>query len=662
MSESSIEDDQEIAENIQARLFYEESTHDRIVKIVRDYKDQGFGYLDACTELMHVFVRMVERYSKQNTDMQVRSKRRARKKRQKAAGNEVDGNVDDPDDHREAEITSRERKFEFTRFQARFMSQAVVDTFVTLLKFYNDLSAEQLKRIHRYFYRLSFKNELSVLMFRLDIIQLLHKIVKGPEGLDTAGSTYKDWAEFSKQLFRRLIKKLEERPELMVEMLFSKNKDTTYYLEHGHDKELPRKTNRPAAELQIKPGISKEQGIGALVGLLLRDEKSVLVDWMKDQLEKAYSERQAWVDMDAARVANGEEMPAEPPKAPSILVRSSNDEVRKAMFKNGRLRLLMSMAGFERLGLSDDPEATWIVPSAVTPEQLQRDLEAVQKFIDTPQTYEDNRDHEDLIRRKPSSVPASNEPKDLETGGFLETDDEDGADYVDEEMLFPAGGPTARKSDAIEQLKKKRRIRRGAKNEVSDAEKARRANAREAADLEKQKKIKSSLFVHDSDDETDEERDREFFAAEEKRRGDARRGIKAAIARLGQEEDGPKGGKKRKAAAGADKSGGQKRRRSNDELVITDDEAAAPIDVSSDASTSDSEDEELATEQTSLSSQHHPSPEDEMMDEGGSRRRRLTKGKGLVIDETESETEDVPDPLERRIYKRAPFLVDSDDE
>src|SRR5882672_2887429 len=59
MSESALEDDQEIAENIQNRIFYEESTHDRIITILRSYKDQGFGYLDACTELSHVFLRML---------------------------------------------------------------------------------------------------------------------------------------------------------------------------------------------------------------------------------------------------------------------------------------------------------------------------------------------------------------------------------------------------------------------------------------------------------------------------------------------------------------------------------------------------------------------------------------------------------------------------
>merc|ERR1712070_130514 len=76
MAESEDEEDQEIAENIQNRIFYEESTHDRIVAVLRGCSTQGFAYLDTVTECVHVFVRMLERYSKQNVDLQVRSKRR----------------------------------------------------------------------------------------------------------------------------------------------------------------------------------------------------------------------------------------------------------------------------------------------------------------------------------------------------------------------------------------------------------------------------------------------------------------------------------------------------------------------------------------------------------------------------------------------------------
>lgn len=102
MAASPLEEDQEIAENIQNRIFYEETTHDRILSIIRGYKDQGFGYLDACTELAHVFLRMLERYSKTNTDMQVRSKRRAKRKTKQAQSKGGNGERDEEEQEEQA--------------------------------------------------------------------------------------------------------------------------------------------------------------------------------------------------------------------------------------------------------------------------------------------------------------------------------------------------------------------------------------------------------------------------------------------------------------------------------------------------------------------------------------------------------------------------------
>ena len=47
---------------------------------------QGFEYLDACTELTHTYLRILEAYSKQNVDLQLRSRRWTRRKKKKAAG------------------------------------------------------------------------------------------------------------------------------------------------------------------------------------------------------------------------------------------------------------------------------------------------------------------------------------------------------------------------------------------------------------------------------------------------------------------------------------------------------------------------------------------------------------------------------------------------
>ena len=324
MTQSPLEDDQEIADNIQNRIFYEETTHDRIVSILRGYKDQGFGYLDACTELAHVFLRMLERYSKENADLQIRSRRRARRKQKEERKAAAEGaEVEDDDERSENEDiadvaqVSRERKFDFTRFAAKFTSQSSVDTYVAFTKFYQDLSVEQLKRAHRFFHRVAFKQELSVLMFRVDIILLFYKMIKGPEGLDVSHAMYKDWSELVRQVLKRLFKKLDQRPELFVELLFSKINATLNYLEYGKEKQTATSTRTPA-ELEVKPapGRDHEDKIGIVIAALQQDSKSELVRWVMSALTRAVEERQGWEGEALARAEDaglGETSLPEPP-------------------------------------------------------------------------------------------------------------------------------------------------------------------------------------------------------------------------------------------------------------------------------------------------------------------------------------------------------------
>jgi replication fork protection complex subunit Tof1/Swi1 len=300
MLESELEEDQDIAENILARIFYEETTHDRVANIIRYYKDQGFGYLNSCTELAHVYLRILESYSKQNTDLQVRSRRRVRRKKKAAKDNGEDGgdenDIDESDgeDEARAQRTSNDRKFDFKRFAARFLSQGCIDTFVTFCTYYNDLNPEQLKRAHRFFYRVAFKMEMSVMLFRVDIIALFHKMIKGPEGLDPDLPSFKEWDELVRQLIKRCTRKIQERPQLIIEMLFSKTNGTAHFLEYGYEKQTVTTKPRAAAELEVKPGMEWEQQVGVVVSVLLDRNQGGLLEWIKSQLSSAEVEMRTW--------------------------------------------------------------------------------------------------------------------------------------------------------------------------------------------------------------------------------------------------------------------------------------------------------------------------------------------------------------------------------
>ncbi|KAL9633345.1 MAG: hypothetical protein Q9164_004755 [Protoblastenia rupestris] len=536
MADSALEEDQEIAENIQNRIFYEETTHDRIIAILRGYKDQGFGYLDTCTELAHVFLRILERYSRENADLQIRSKRRARKTEKaeaKKAGQEDDDEdqVSEMEDIREAERVSKERRFDFMRFSTKFMTQTCINTFVTFVRFYNDLSTEQLKRAHRFFYRVAFKQDQSVMLFRLDIITLFNKIIKGPEGLDPKSPVYGEWDELVRQIIRKLAKKLGQRPELAVELLFSKIPSTTFYLEYGYEKQTTTSQPRAPAALEVRGSMTQEEQIGVVVAILY-DNQMDHIQWVTKTLSIAADERQCWEAEIAARQSEptsqsrneGERSSAQPPtsKAPSIVITPPSEEIRIAMFKDAKMRLLMTLSGFERLGDEDDPNATWVIPTPLTSNQLRHTLNVIEQHRQDPKFQygeEDPIPAEDMLRRKPSGNQRRADYDDDSEGDGIVSDGQG-----EEEFLFPAGGPTNTvdpREKALLALKNKRRKRQSRDDEetgLDDETREARRKARAEADLERRRGIKSAQFVRDSDDESDEERDQDFFAREAARR------------------------------------------------------------------------------------------------------------------------------------------------
>ncbi|KAI9794324.1 MAG: Topoisomerase 1-associated factor 1 [Candelina submexicana] len=699
MSESPLEDDQEIAENIQNRIFYEETTHDRVISILRSYKDQGFGYLDACTELCHVFLRMLERYSKQNVDMQVRSKRRARRKK-KAEENTESNNFDDDDDEGsetedvvQAQRASSERRFDFTRFSSKFMTQKCIDTFVQFTRYYNDLDTEQLKRAHRFFYRVAFKLEMTVLLFRVDIIALFNKMMKGCEAIEPAHPAYKEWDELVRQLIKRLVQKLEQRPELAIEMLFSKINATVHYLEYGYEKQTVSSIPRAPAELEVKPGMERNEQIGVAVSVLIDQNKSDALAWIKGVLASALSERQSWereATAVAARLAESsidqsvqnatiDQDGGEPSnsKAPSIqkVIRPDTEARRLEMFKDSKLRLLMTLVGFKRLGLDDtDPNASWIIPSSVAAKDLEESLKLIKEFEFNPPTYDDGKSAEDFLRRKPVVRPRA------------EFDDDSEGDNGEEVFLFPANVRSAnRKSDALEELKTKRRRRlkdpESTSEELDDAEREARREARRIADLMKRRKIKSDLMVHESDEETDEERDREFFAKEEERRMRQSKRVSEALrsGRMESDDDAmmgsttKNGGSKRKSGADLEKARPKKKKRKSallsdsEEDEATSNRSRSSSTVPSELPLEDAEDEAV---DTPLSSPHIQSSQDKVL---GSRSSSISPPANSAtaekvdsavamsdIDDNNDVEEDVPPVAKRRPRLRAGFVIDSD--
>jgi len=346
------------------------------------------------------------------------------------------------------------------------------------------------------------------------------------------------------------------------------------------------------------------------------------------------------------------------------VIKPDNDERQQALFKDNKLRLLLSLVGCIRLGAHDDPEATWVIPAALTSAQLQVSIDLIHKFEFDPPTYEDGQNPEDLLRRK--TAPRKSARR-------VDWDDSDN-DVIDDDDVEDLGeygpdGPTSREADGTRKVLKRRRRARSPV-ELNDEEREERARARREREIEKQMKVKSTMFVHDSDDEDDAERDAIFFAAEESRRlRAAAEGASMMLAGAGHG-----GGKKRKAEGGG--RNGVKKRKSpmrkkrgpfdssdEDEDDDGDEEMDEDESVSSralsekrDGEDEDSEEEVEGTD-TPLSSQPRTSTE------------KANVSQAVTVDSDEvmadaSDEEDGPVPARKPAARnmRGGFVIDSDSE
>ena len=336
------------------------------------------------------------------------------------------------------------------------------------------------------------------------------------------------------------------------------------------------------------------------------------------------------------------------------------------MFKDNRLRLLMTLAGFERLEVDDEPGAPWIIPTSLTSAQLNETYNLIDNYLKNPMTHygeENSVPAEEMLRRKVAPRPRADFDDDSDGDGEISASGED--------FLFPKGGPTTRVSDALAELKKRRRRQRvdtASENEIDgiDDEKQRaKRKARALADLERQRRLKSDVLVHTSDEEEDEERDRQFFAREEETRRNHTLKVLEVLKAAQVDDALGTVGMKRKGKNANNK--GNKKVKLSDANSESDEE---PLPLEHGAETSSPQDLHLDTSdveasETPLSSpQQHPLKEIEInrtFTERDAERSRVNKTAALSLNE-DDEGEDSLLPVANRVRGRAAVLDDSDDD
>ena len=230
------------------------------------------------------------------------------------------------------------------------------------------------------------------------------------------------------------------------------------------------------------------------------------------------------------------------------------------MFRNNKLRLLMKLLGFERLGDEDVLGASWAIPSALTSNDIRVAKRTVDACLASPITDYKGEDLLQLLRTKNRGRRGGEDQEESAEVNF--GSDSEGEEEVPEGLLFPPN-PRA-KAGALDRLKEQRRKR---KKDTGQGEErlSERRRQRLVNTLARQVKIKSDLYIHASDEESDDEADQAFFLAEEQRRKMQSERIRQAL--LGGDEVGAEKG---------DKNNRKRKSKDANGLSTTDVEAKRP--------------------------------------------------------------------------------------
>ncbi|KAG5360547.1 Topoisomerase 1-associated factor 1 [Yarrowia sp. B02] len=486
---------EEVASNIKARLFYEEEYLTMLADLTRRWA-LPLTFLQSVVDMTHTLIKTLESFTKANTTLYVRRRRLKAQKRADDTGN-VEDLEDLPGEENESALESRERKFNFATFEARYFHEDTFTTYRMVLSAFQQLDNTYLGWCLKFLDRAFNKRHCRVMLFRLDYLQLFRTLVKE---LPSSNPWRKPFEHFFKKYMREMVPMMKERPSLMVEVIFAKIPSTLHYLELGEDKpvrELKERTSKFVYEF-TEGDVSDERKVCILVASLLDEEKKQLVEWFIDEMDALL------------RIRGGDTQVLNPPRASEEL------NVPKSIDEDDKFRLLMELVGFTLSRISKSSvgcKTLCSLPGEVSRSDIERAVGWLKEWFSTPVDFEPF----DKIRRvrrdeKKGESEAPQDEEDDDMPLFLASDSEDDIENINDDMFAPV---------PKEKRQKKPSKRKGTSKSTREREK--RADYTAKTTIAVPVSYKSKDFIGASDDESDDERDRRFFERENELRDELRK-------------------------------------------------------------------------------------------------------------------------------------------
>ncbi|SGZ53057.1 CIC11C00000000409 [Sungouiella intermedia] len=317
-SEEDVNEDRELAEGIIRKLFSQKQFLDMMINVPKTAAKHSPEYLSVSVSVVHVLLKCFEALANEDVKLYIKTRRKMSKLNNRGGLNNdmdrqhwdlIDRGSDEEDDEEQIRYITQERKLDFKNTEVRFFHSDIVTTHLEYLSRFEDLSHEEIKRGITYFHRLFVVRKDYAALFRLDFMSMIHKL----RNYLPRGSSIRRHVEEFIVYFMKKFKSAFERFPLAVELLFPRIENieiksflSTGDLEatsSGSKRELSSKTPglpkssyfasdspqpRAAAQLQFADeGKSVDEKIGILIYHIIKKKNALkFVKFLIGELER----------------------------------------------------------------------------------------------------------------------------------------------------------------------------------------------------------------------------------------------------------------------------------------------------------------------------------------------------------------------------------------
>ncbi|OBA22807.1 timeless-domain-containing protein [Metschnikowia bicuspidata var. bicuspidata NRRL YB-4993] len=565
VSADDIDEDRELAEGIIRKLFSQKQFLDMCVNIPKTAAKHSPEYLGVVVSVVHILLKSFEALANEDVHLFIKTRRKMRKMERPPGLNHemdqqhwdlIDRGSDEEEDQDQIRYITQERKLDLRSIEVKFFHPETVSTHIEYLSKYEDLTSEEIKRGLSFFHRLFVVRKDYSALYRMDFMLILYKL---QAYLPRSSSNSRHVNDFIVYFMKKFKVALDRFPTA-IEVLFPRleNLELKGFLNTGDLQVLEKLSKTNPGGAANKNSYFDEDAVQPRAAPLVQfNDESLSLDEKIGILVYHLSKRKnttAFMKYFATEMLRISEIT--PGQRETVTLRL-NLAKRRLLISDPHLRLLLETIGFGLPYLQND-ETT--LHESVTAELLKDAVESLNKwlslheggvgdiepFLDQFQRMFFSKEQLDFGAQSLADLRAGKSFDDAKAAE-LELDerhihkviglakrreyDENVSSrfYEDDEFEDQSSNSASDDEEVQKNVRKRKRSRRqidsGHEMSLPDDDvpslrrrKGERSVPREVFSDDEVAATKSAELVHDSDDDSDEERNTAFFEKEEKLR------------------------------------------------------------------------------------------------------------------------------------------------